>query len=283
MSQLVLAQSRDVLTRHARSFRWAAWFLRDGDHDDAAVVYAFCRAVDDAVDEHADPHNAARALGHLERELQRPDAPGVVGAFQAVADRRGFGLRPAEELMEGVRTDLARVRIPDVGGLVRYAYLVAGTVGLMMCGVLGVTDPRARRHAIDLGIAMQITNICRDVREDAERGRVYLPATLLASRGVSQEQLVSGDYDTVAVSEVVDELLELAEVYYANADLGMSFIPIRARLAIVIASRLYRAIGLRLRARHHCDPSLGRVVVPWWSKLAWTLAGASWWLKESTT
>jgi phytoene synthase len=147
----------------------------------------------------------------------------------------------------------------------------------MMCAVLGVRDRRGLQHAVDLGIAMQLTNICRDVKEDAAMGRVYLPADRLAAAGVEQAALVAGEADREAVAAVVAQLLELADHYYASADVGMRYIPWRPRLAIFVASRVYRAIGVRLRQRHACDALVGRTVVPFGAKVFWTLCALAAW------
>ncbi len=270
MSQLAL-RSREVLAERARSFRWAAAFLPGGRHDEAAVLYAFCRAVDDAVDESADRAEAAAALRRIEDELRtRDDDASVAGAVRRLVERGDVPRHAPFELLEGARSDLGRVRVANDAELLRYCYLVAGTVGLMMCGVLGVRDRRAFPHAIDLGIAMQLTNICRDVLEDAAMGRVYLPAARLAAAGESQRAVLAGSADRRAVARVVRELLELAERYYESADAGLRYIPLRTRLAIVVASRLYRAIGRRL-LRTGADALRGRTVVPAWEKLGWVL------------
>jgi len=156
--------------------------------------------------------------------------------------------------------------------LIRYCYRVAGTVGLMMSPVLGVGGDRARPHAVDLGVAMQLTNICRDVAEDAERGRTYLPERRLRRAGTTPQALLEGEADREAVSEVVRDLLELADDYYESGRAGMQFIPRRSRLAIMVASRVYRAIGVKLR-RGRCDPLAGRTVVGPFGKIR-RVAGA---------
>lgn len=276
---LVVAASRQVLSRHARSFRWAATFLPADRHDDAAVLYAFCRVVDDAVDEAPTEAEARASVAELERQLRDPrPSHALVAQLVRMASARRVPLRAAEQLIEGVASDLDEVRVADDAELIRYCYHAAGTVGLMMCGVLGVHVQRARAHAIDLGIAMQLTNICRDVREDAAMGRVYLPASRLAAVGVEQDDLVAGHADRQAVARVVADLLTLAEHYYASADAGMRFIPARPRLAILVASRVYRAIGRRLLRRHAGDALHGRTIVPAWSKLAWVVAATLTWL-----
>lgn len=261
MSDIVL-YSREVLSTHARSFRWASKFLPDRSRDDAAVVYAFCRLVDDLADEAVDLERANVELDLVEEELEgvRDPRP-LVAAFLEVATRRGMDVRSARELIEGVRSDLGTVRFESDADLLRYCYRVAGTVGLMMCSILGVEDSTGHPHAIDLGVAMQLTNICRDVREDGVRGRTYLPARRLRAAGVEPEEVLDGTADRAAVAIVVRDLLALAEQYYLSADYGMRYIPARSRLAIVVASRLYRGIGVKLWRRYDGDAMRGRTWV----------------------
>lgn len=265
----VLAHAEGVFERHARTFSRAARLLPRAAREDAAVVYAFCRTVDDAVDETADPALARRMLERLEAET-RGDAPPrpLVREFRARAARLDLPLESAAELIAGVRSDLGPVRIVDDGELVRYCYRVASTVGLMMCAVLRVRGRAARPHAVDLGIAMQLTNVARDVAEDARQGRVYLPAERLRRAGTDPEALLRGAADPAAVASVVADLLALADRYYRSADAGMRDIPGRFRPAILVASRVYRAIGVRLR-RRGCDALAGRTVVPRGEKAVW--------------
>ena len=277
----LIDDSRAVLARHARSFRWAGALLPRASLDDAAVLYAFCRLVDDLADEAPDADRARADLAEVRAELldERPARPLIV-ATRALLDRGPTGIAPALHLLDGVVSDLDEVFVADDAELLRYGYRVAGTVGLMMCGVLGVTSSAALPFAVDLGVGMQITNICRDVHEDAVRGRVYLPASRLRAAGVAPERLVvaaTGGQDLTArereaVARVVADLLALADRYYESANAGMRWIPWRARLAIHVASRVYRAIGRRLHARA-CDAWAGRVFVGWIGKLGWSVVG----------
>ncbi len=263
-SSVDVVGARAVLRTHAKSFRFAGFFLPKAQLDAAAVVYAFCRAVDDAIDEAPTPDDARREAQALSDELEGRARPRpVVKDFLAVAARIGLDVGFARGLVEGVAFDAnTRVRVKDDAGLLRYCYLVAGTVGGMMCAVLGVKDPRALAHAIDLGVGMQLTNISRDVLEDAQRDRVYVPADRLGNAGVADPDalpgaIAAGDVNAGAVAVVVGDLLALADRYYASADDGMRFIPWRSRFAIVVASRVYGAIGHKLR-RRGCNPLLGR-------------------------
>ncbi len=265
----VLRSSRATLARKARTFHFAAHLLPASVRDDAAVVYAFCRRVDDAADEATDPDTAARALDRLDAELRGDVPPGpLVAAFRETAARCDLPLDSAHELIVGVRSDLGEVRIEDDAELLRYCYRVAATVGLMMCGVLGVRCRDALPHAVDLGIAMQLTNIARDVAEDAANERIYLPAARLRAAGVDPAALLAGTADPRRGAAVVGDLLALADRYYRSADAGMRDIPWRPRQAILVASRTYRAIGVELR-RRACDTLAGRTVVGWPGKLLW--------------
>ena len=265
-SLAVVQDSRAVLSKHARSFKWASRFLAPEQRDDAAVVYAFCRLVDDTADEAADEERAAIELNQLRDELTGDlDPRPLVGEFLVVAERRNMDLRYALELIAGVQSDLGEVIFETDAQLLRYCYRVAGTVGLMMCAVLGVDEPEAIPHAIDLGVAMQITNISRDVLEDAARGRVYLPADRLRAQGVASQDVIDGTADGDGVAQVVHDLLKLAEAYYGSADVGLAFIPARSRFAILVAARLYRAIGLKI-VRNGCRVLDGRTWVGWGGK-----------------
>ncbi|MCB9730106.1 MAG: phytoene/squalene synthase family protein [Deltaproteobacteria bacterium] len=271
----VIAEARGVLARHARTFRLAGRLLPAARLDDAAVVYAFCRLVDDAVDEAADARHARSALAGLRAELSgaSPARP-IVAAYAEVAARCGIPAEAAHELFEGMASDLGPVRIPDEAALLRYAYRVAGTVGLMMSGVLGVRDPVARPFAIDLGVAMQLTNIARDVAEDAARDRVYLPADRLAAAGVRTESVLDGSADRDRLGRVVRELLALADRYYRSGQDGLRYIPLAPRPAIAAAGSVYRAIGLEI-LRHDADVLSGRAVVPGRARLAWLCRAAA--------
>ncbi|HMV69830.1 MAG TPA: phytoene/squalene synthase family protein, partial [Myxococcota bacterium] len=213
----------DTLARGSRTFWLASLFLPTDRRLDAAVLYALCRRVDDTADDAASPTEAWAGLAALDAWIDRGGDPTCDAAREVMARRR-IDPQLAHELVEGVRSDTGLVRVANDRELLRYCYRVASTVGLMMCGVLGVTDPAALPFAIDLGVAMQLTNIARDVAEDARLGRVYLPADRLRALGAGVEPaevLASRE----PVRRVVADLLALADRYYASADHGMRAIP----------------------------------------------------------
>lgn len=275
-----------ALAFHARSFRWASAFLSHAERRKVAALYAFCRNVDDLVDEPWATPEARKDLEQLQAALQTPHCPEALWPeayrwFRPLCVEHGIDFRVVRELLVGMSSDLRVVLLESDRELLRYCYRAAGTVGLMMCAVLGVRDPRAWRHAVDLGIAMQLTNISRDVLEDAQARRVYLPADRLGVYGVAPEELIDGEADPEAVSLVVGEVLHIAEGYYRSGDEGMRFLPLRARWAILIASRLYRGIGRRLKRRYQSNPLLGRVMVPWFEKVALVASATLSWLRLS--
>ena len=272
--QEVVVHAQAVLSRHAKSFRLASLFLPRERANDAAVVYSFCRLVDDAVDEAPSIDEAKRQADLLRSELVGDRNPREeVAAFLDVAQRCSIPLYVAHDLMDGVCSDLGSVAVHDQHELAQYCYRVAGTVGLMMCGVIGVRDPKAFPYAVDLGLGMQITNICRDVLEDARRGRVYIPAQYLREYGVSHQEILDESIDTRILSQVICSLLDVAEQCYNRAYLGMHYIPAKTRLAILIALRVYRSIGRRLRHVHQGNAFHGRTVVPTWQKSCEVLWG----------
>jgi len=240
---------RAVLARHGRSFHWASRLLAGPDAERCARLYAFCRHVDDLVDG-GPPETAQRAMHGLRCDLLRgrSDDPTLTG-FLRLADACDIPRHLVLAFLDGVATDLGPVAVRDERELLRYAYGVAGTVGLMMCAALGVRDRRALPFAIDLGVAMQLTNVCRDVAEDAGAGRLYLPRSLLRPT-TSAAAIRRGEWRALEdARRAVRTLLGLADRFYRSADLGMRYLPRRARLGILTASRVYEAIGDEILAQ----------------------------------
>jgi len=242
-------EARAILRRRARSFSWAAWLLPRRIRRDATALYAWCRRCDDAVDDAPDPIAACRALAR--RRVELDDVYGddnlsdpILAGFQEIVRRTGMPRRPADELLDGMEMDIGCVRYRSLDDLLLYCHRVAGTVGLMMAHLMGVRDPVALRRADDLGIAMQLTNICRDVIEDEARDRVYLPAELLGGAPV----LPSAVPERAAA--VVRQLLRRAERFYHSGDLGLSVLPGRCALGIRAARLIYAEIGAVLARRN---------------------------------
>ncbi|HEU0029231.1 MAG TPA: phytoene/squalene synthase family protein [Kofleriaceae bacterium] len=285
MTELVIAPpaalaARATIAHHSKSFALASRLLDARTRDHAAVVYAFCRRADDAVDDV--PRAAAgAALATLERELAdiyagAPIDP-VLAAFAEVVRARAIPRRYPAELLAGMAMDATGTRYTTLAELHAYCFRVAGVVGLMMCHVFGVRDDAALVPAARLGVAMQLTNICRDVAEDWARDRLYLPDELLARHGAGG---LAGELHRPlpastqpAIAATVRELLALADLHYRAAEPGLPALPWRAALAVRAARSVYAAIGDRVCAVD-CDVTAGRAVVPRATKLA-LVAGAA--------
>ncbi len=265
------AAAEATLARQGRSFHWARRLLGATHADRATRLYAFCRRLDDLVDEAASPVEARLALAAADRAITDGRSDDLV-LRDGLALMRECGIAPGivRELIAGMASDAETVRVVDEAELVRYCYRAAGTVGLMMCRVLDAPEPAAAAHAVDLGIAMQLTNLCRDVAADARMGRRYLPACLVGD--VEPTELIDPSPALQpTVRAAVARLLALAETYYASGEAGLPFLPVRARAGILVAGRVYRAIGQRLAAAEHAYWQ-GRAFVPDWRKATITLA-----------
>jgi 15-cis-phytoene synthase len=265
-----------TIRRHSKSFALASQLLPSAMRDHAHALYAYCRRADDAVDL-ANPAQAPSALEHLRLELDavyegRALAEPIASEFQRVVFERRIPKQYPEALLEGFELDVRAASYATLFDLHRYCWCVAGSVGAMMCHVMGVRRETAVVHGAHLGMGMQLTNICRDIAEDWTRGRLYVPAELLS------------DYEPPAswpppprtlalLSRAVERLLQQGDVFYRSGDAGLDALDFRPRLAVATARRVYSSIGDRLRARG-CDVSLGRAVVPRSHKL-WCVVRAS--------
>lgn len=250
----------EILARAGKSFHLAGRFLPAERRAAATRLYAFCRGLDDLADETGDAGQIeAVALALEKRDTSNPLAALYLGLEEPDP-------APAIALARALRDDTGPTQIADERALLRYCHGVAGTVGLMMARVLGATNPAAAWHAIDLGIALQLTNIARDTREDADHGRRYIPATWLdlpppSIRGAPEQ-----------VHQAALRCLALAEPYYASGLAGLVYLPSESRRGILIAARVYREIGEELRRRGPRRTE-DRVIAPAWRK-ATLVAGA---------
>lgn len=238
-----------VLQRHGKSFHFAGQLLDRRTFDRCARLYRFCRFVDDLGDTLPVSAEVEEILSQTKADLDRgkSENPWVID-FLELADECGFDPAPASALVEGVLGDLGEVQFGRERELDRYAYRVAGTVGLLMCGVFSVKEKRAFHHAIDLGMAMQFTNIARDVCEDATMGRRYLPAAFFDQLPGMPELAQGNPAARPAMAQAVLRLLEKADRHYQSGVAGLAYLPWRARMGILVASKVYQAIGTRIRS-----------------------------------
>ena len=245
------ASAVQVLRSHGRSFYFASHLLGRVFRHRAARLYAFCRYIDDLADEHADAAQARRDIEAVQRAMLLGVSPhSAVQNLLNLRQEVGLPMAPLAVLLTAVQADLGVTRLQNEAELVQYAYKVAGTVGLMMCAVLEVQDPKAKPFAVDLGIAMQLTNIARDVGEDAAKGRVYLPAAWTG--GLSPADILAPTSAQQArLRTSIERTLALAHTYYDSGTSGLAYLPWGAQNGILVAARLYREIGHVLAQQGH--------------------------------
>jgi 15-cis-phytoene synthase len=249
-----------VMNHHAKSFSWAARFLSVSARRDAALLYAFARTADDFADEAhlGSVQERAAALQELRRQALQRDTQEQTLASQTGHMLRRHGVPDAvlAMLMDSLQTDAHPRQIDSTDSLLRFAYGVAGTVGQMMRPLLGA-PPAGDAYAIALGVGMQLTNIARDVVEDAQRERCYIPAQW----GITMQIMATPQTaaERAQAFAALRRLLALADDFYAYAHAGMSVIPRHNRRAIRIAAALYQGIGHKILSQgdgHYWD---GRV------------------------
>jgi phytoene synthase len=249
-------QSRQAIQKGSKSFAAAAALFDAATRADAEMLYAWCRHCDDVIDGQTLGHGMSpvadgparlEALYAQTRAALAGETPTdpVFAAFQTVALRRAIPERYALDMIDGFAMDVAGRRYRTLDELLEYCWGVAGVVGTMMALVMGVRpdDLPTLRRAQDLGLGFQLTNIARDIVEDARNGRVYVPGDWLTELGVP-EDAVADPAHRAAVAVLARRLVDAAEPYYASARWGLRDLPVRSAWAIAAARGVYRQIGL---------------------------------------
>jgi len=250
-----MKKQAQIIQKYGKTFYWASFFLEKKIKLRLFSIYAFCRKIDDMVD-----NNNKELNKNLKKDFHKK-IEGFVGLEKK--------FNPSKEIMNqfilGQKSDLSHKQPRTINELTIYCYRVAGIVGLMVCDALEIKDINIRRYAIDLGIAMQLTNICRDIKEDSVIGRVYLPQNLVGNLKARDIEIPNKNaYKKIKLCQ--NTLLHLADDYYASAELAIPLLPGRTSLAIRIASKLYQAIGRKISNKNisYLD---GRVFVTKYEKL----------------
>ena len=228
---------KNYLSLFAKSFNWAGFFLPKEIYNDCATLYAFCRVLDDMADEKTDLDYKIERFSEIRNFLKKSYDTNVKEAHSlsenekivydviTLAQNKNIKKIILEDLIDGVASDLKKkIHIRSVKDLLVYSYRVAGSVGLMMSKILMVDDRRALKGAIDLGIAMQLTNIARDVVEDKKMNREY----------------IKPDFENIQAT------LKLAEMFYESSFSSIQKIPFRHKFSIIVARRIYRQIGRKI-------------------------------------
>lgn len=273
-----------MIREGSKSFAVAARLFAPETRAAAYQLYAWCRYCDDRIDDETLGHRSGAAAGEardarlaqLCDETRRtlagdPPPEAVYQALGRVIARYGVPHHLPLELIEGFAMDARGQRYERLDDLFLYCYHVAGTVGLMMAHVMGVRDEPTLFRAADLGIALQMTNIARDVVDDARVGRVYLPLAWLAEAEVPADEVAEPRHRE-RLAGVVRLLLREADRYYASADHGLARLPFRSAWSVAVARGVYSEIGRRVRARG-ARAWDDRTVVSRRRKLAWVARG----------
>ena len=248
------------LKKHGKSFYWASFFLPKRNKDAATKLYSICRFFDDLADDNNEDQTKI-----------------LTGEFKKICDdlshpinefftSHNLSIKILGDLVDGLVKDQTDVRIKNEKELIQYAYQVAGTVGLMMSPLIMVNNNKANKHAIDLGIAMQLTNIARDIYEDALMNRIYLPQDWISNTNISELTDISANKDLIQIKGALKRLILLSETYYKNGFAGMRYIPLKTRLAIFFAAKIYRAIGQKIKKNRY-EYSYKRIYVSTIEKL----------------
>ena len=230
---------KNYLALFAKSFNWAGFFLPKNIYHDCSKLYAFCRVLDDLADEKISLELRIERFNKIRHYFQKAfeqdksnsalldqyEHSSIINEMIIIADNNSIKKIILDDLIEGVGTDLrTKVQLRSVKDLLIYSYRVAGSVGLMMAKILNVNDTRCLKGAIDLGIAMQLTNIARDVIEDKKMNRQY----------------IKSDFENIKAT------LKLADMFYESSFSSIKKIPLKYRFAIIVARRVYRQIGRKI-------------------------------------
>ena len=236
--------SNNLLEKHAKSFYWASFFLSKETFIKCSSLYNFCRTLDDIVDDHNEldvkKDNFSKfKMNFINKEHSNP----IIKEMWSIIQSEKISEKVVSDLFDGVATDLEeKVQINSKKELLIYSYRVAGTVGLMMSKILKVKNKEALKGAIDLGIAMQLTNIARDVCEDKDRNRQYIKP------------------EFSAIKEIIND----SQIFYQKSFNSISCIPLRSRFSVIVARRVYKRIGDNILKKKNIENynKAGKIYVP---------------------
>ncbi len=231
------------LKREGKSFYWASFFLPKKSKKKAGILYSICRYFDDIADKYSE--DQTNYLKDTIEDIKKNKNNKVSIFLQKNKINNSIFI----DLIEGLILDQQKIRIQNKEELIEYSYHVAGTVGLMMSKIIGVKNEEASKSAIDLGIAMQLTNIARDVYEDSKMKRIYLPANWIPNISIKNLNNLNefNSKNDEKISKAIHKVISLSEKFYINGFAGLKYIPFSTRLGIFIAANVYRGIGIKIK------------------------------------
>ena len=224
---------KSYLSVYAKSFSWAGFFLPRGTLEKCSVLYDFCRVADNIADDEDKIEFKENKFTEFENDFnQKKFKNPIIKNMWGIMEEFNISIKIVQDLLAGIRSDIKeRVELNSKKDLLIYSYRVAGTVGLMMAKILNVTKKNSLKSAIDLGIAMQLTNISRDVLEDSKNNRFYIEENF----------------------ETISSTVNLANRYYQDSFYAIKSIPISFRFSILVARRVYRKIGYKILKKKNLE------------------------------
>lgn len=249
-NQALVAEGKQAIVKGSKSFSMASFFFNKSEKESAWLLYSWCRFVDDEIDQATSTKEALQKVQEVDARtraaLANPDAEsGPYRSLGLIAQKFQMNHQYPLDLIRGMKMDVEGAQIKDQDQLLDYCYCVAGTVGLMMCSIMGVRSAKAFEHALAMGQAMQLTNIARDIADDLKINRIYFPRTWLADAGLSEEKFPENKSAWVPLTE---KLLNLADTSYEKGMAGLQYLSFRSAWAVIIAAYVYRAIGHKIKA-----------------------------------
>ena len=249
--------TKNYLSIYAKSFNWSGFFLPKKIYFKCSVLYDFCRTIDNIADQNVDLEIKKKELEEFKKKFEEKNkSDSVIKNMWDLMSERNISKKIVDDLFDGVNSDLKKeVIIKTEKELLVYSYRVAGTVGLMMAKIFNIKKKESLQRAIDLGIAMQLTNIARDVVEDEKKNRIYL---------------IKDSQDTFLD---IKKIIYIAESFYDSSFVGIKDIPFSCRFSIIVARRVYRQIGKKILKKKSIDiyKKSGKIYVSTFGKIIQTI------------
>jgi 15-cis-phytoene synthase len=238
------------IRKRAKSFFWASIFFNRIERKSIEILYSFCRFIDDIGDSHKfSKKERKKKLLLIIKDLNNGKSKyDIISDFLVFAKKYKINKKIPIDLVNGVMKDLKhKVEIKNLDELIAYSYQVAGTVGIMMCSLMNVKNRNLFNYAIKLGVAMQLTNIARDVKEDLLMNRIYLPKDFRTFSLSSNDELIKDKAKQKALSKDLHKLITYSNIMYSQSLCGIKELPFKHRFPIMLASNLYQKIGAKIK------------------------------------